>query len=277
MNRGFLKGPLLPIYACGAITMLIISIPMKGNYVATFFAGMIGATALEYVVGWGTETLFKVKYWDYSNQKFNFQGRICLSSSIAWGAFTILMNEVLHKPIDYALMQMPDWALYTSVAIISVIFVADVIVSVKAALDLRFMLEKLTKLRQDIDELQVQFALAKANRKDFIDELSERSKIRVADIQEDMKERWEVIQEKFSYSEEFVSEMREKHPELYRIYDKFSEKKKEYSVLLAKTGSGFKKQLLKNNPTATSKKFRHALADARYHIRKRKKKNKSEE
>ena len=85
VNRGFLKGPLLPIYASGAILMLLVSLPIRDNYVATFFAGMVAATALEYVVGVGMETLFKVKYWDYSNQRFNFQGRICLRSSIAWG------------------------------------------------------------------------------------------------------------------------------------------------------------------------------------------------
>ncbi len=274
VNRGFLKGPLLPIYASGAILMLVVSLPIRDNYVATFFAGMVAATALEYVVGVGMETLFKVKYWDYSNQKFNFQGRICFSSSIAWGGFTILMTEVLHKPVDYVMMHIPDWVLYTSVIIASVAFVTDTIVSVKAALDLRFMLEKLTKIRQDIEDLQVQYALAKANAKDYIDEISERSKLRVADIQEDVKERWEVIQEKFAYSEEFLAEMREKYPELYRIHNKFSEKRKEYSSLLAKTGSGLKKQLLKNNPSATSKKFRNALADARYHIHKRKNKNK---
>lgn len=252
--------------------MLLVSLPIRDNYVATFFAGMVAATALEYVVGVGMETLFKVKYWDYSNQRFNFQGRICLRSSIAWGGVTILMTEVLHKPIDYVMMHIPDWVLYTSVTIATVLFVTDTIVSVKAAFDLRFMLEKLTKIRQDIEDLQVQYALAKANTKDYIDEISERSKLRVADIQEDVKERWEVIQEKFAYSEEFLAEMREKYPELYRIHNKFSEKRKEYSSLLAKTGSGLKKQLLKNNPSATSKKFRNALADARYHIHNRKNK-----
>lgn len=273
VNRGFLKGPLLPIYACGAMVMLIVSIPIREDFVATFFAGMVAATALEYVVGVSMEALFKVKYWDYSDQKFHFQGRICLSSSIAWGCLTVLMTRVLHKPIDFIVINVSDWFLYTIVGVVSVIFVADTVVSVKAALDLRFMLEKLTKIRQDMDELQAQFALAKANTKDYIDELSERSKVRIAGIHEDVKDRWEVIQEKFAYSEEFVSEMREKHPELYHIYSKVREKRHEYSSLLVRTGSGLRKQILKNNPSATSKAFRNALADTMSHIRKRKKKN----
>ena len=63
------------------------------------------------------EQLFKVRYWDYSNQKFNLHGYICLSSSIAWGFLTIFMTHVIHKPIERAILSMPvlwDCLLYTS-------------------------------------------------------------------------------------------------------------------------------------------------------------------
>ena len=85
VNRGFMRGPFLPLYGSGGIMMLLVSRPFQDNLVMVFIAGCVGATVLEYVTGVVMEALFKVRYWDYSNQKFNFQGHICLSSSQAGG------------------------------------------------------------------------------------------------------------------------------------------------------------------------------------------------
>ena len=93
VNRGFLHGPFLPIYGSGAVMMLFVSEPFKNNLILTYFAGVVGATLLELVTGAAMEALLKVRYWDYSNQKFNYKGYICLSSSVAWGFLTILMNR----------------------------------------------------------------------------------------------------------------------------------------------------------------------------------------
>ena len=81
VNRGFLHGPFLPIYGSGAVMMLFVSEPFKNNLILTYFAGVVGATLLELVTGAAMEALLKVRYWDYSNQKFNYKGYICLSSS----------------------------------------------------------------------------------------------------------------------------------------------------------------------------------------------------
>ena len=100
VNRGFLRLPLLPLYGTGAVMMLWVSLPVKDNLLLVYLTGVIAATLLEYVTGWGMERLFKMKYWDYSNQRFNVKGYICLSSSIAWGFLTILLTEVIHRPIE---------------------------------------------------------------------------------------------------------------------------------------------------------------------------------
>lgn len=99
VNRGFLKLPMLPIYGSGAIAILIVTIPVRDNLWLVWLFGMISATLLELVTGAVMELLFKVKYWDYSNQKFNYKGYICLSSSIAWGFLSLLLTEVIHEPI----------------------------------------------------------------------------------------------------------------------------------------------------------------------------------
>ena len=76
VNRGFLHGPFLPIYGSGAVMMLFVSEPFKNNLILTYFAGVVGATLLELVTGAAMEALLKVRYWDYSNQKFNYKGYI---------------------------------------------------------------------------------------------------------------------------------------------------------------------------------------------------------
>lgn len=81
VNRGFMYGPMLPIYGFGALAVLISTIRVRDSIPLIFLFGMVGATLLEYVTGAVMERLFNVKYWDYSNQKFNLNGYICLTPS----------------------------------------------------------------------------------------------------------------------------------------------------------------------------------------------------
>ena len=154
VNRGFLRGPYLPIYGTGAIVMLVIAMPFRDNIILTFFAGMIGATLLEYITGVCMESLFKVRYWDYSNQPFNFQGQICLSSSICWGVFTVILTRYGHKPVQYFVSLIPFFLLAAINIVISVIFITDSIRSFQVAMDLRHLLEDMTKAKEQLERLR---------------------------------------------------------------------------------------------------------------------------
>ena len=92
VNRGFLRIPLLPLYGSGAVMMLWVSLPFQDNLILTYLSGVVGATALEYLTGLAMESLFKIRYWDYSHKKYNVHGYICLESSLFWGILTILMK-----------------------------------------------------------------------------------------------------------------------------------------------------------------------------------------
>lgn len=140
VNRGFLHGPFLPIYGSGAVMMLFVSEPFKENLILTYFAGVVGATVLELLTGMVMESLFKIKYWDYSNQKFNFRGYICLSSSVAWGFLTIIMNEGIHPAILRLLVLVPKMWMDSLLAIVSACVFVDVCLSVRDAIDLRNVL-----------------------------------------------------------------------------------------------------------------------------------------
>lgn len=158
VNRGFLHGPMLPIYGFGATIMLHVALPLHGRPVAIYVAGMLVATLFEYFVGWLMETIFKVKYWDYSEHRCQFRGRICLQSSLAWGALSLSLVYVLHRPVVYLLLWLSPVQLVVSLSVVSAAFAYDVVDSVRTALDLAKMLEEMEKMRVEVNELREQFA-----------------------------------------------------------------------------------------------------------------------
>ena len=145
VNRGFLHGPLLPIYGSGAIIILFVTLPVADNLWLVYILGLLAATALEYVVGAVMERLFKVRYWDYTKQPFNLHGYICLTSSIAWGFFSILLVRFVHPPIDRLLHKLPALLVNPLAGIITAAFLYDTVTSTRAAIDLREVLTKLTE------------------------------------------------------------------------------------------------------------------------------------
>ena len=258
VNRGFIRGPFLPLYGSGAIMMLLVSSPMKGNLVGIFIAGCLGATVLEYVTGVIMEALFKVRYWDYSHKKFNFRGQICLESSLCWGLLTILMTQFIHKPVESLAMMIPPRVLVLAVAVISVLFIADFVTSFQAAMDLRDILIKAEQARQELERVQkrLDVIIAVANN----DREIKREK-----REERMEELASAIEDTFLQLRDAIpgSELlREKMEEIVELRDKFIGSRRvgeenQQSFI----HSFFKRNLLKGNPTMTSHKFYDTLEE----------------
>ena len=177
VNRGFLHGPLLPIYGFGAVIILWATLPVRQSLPLIFLLGMLAATALEYVTGAAMEALFKVRYWDYSGKPFNLNGHICLSSSIAWGFFSILLVRCLHPPVGRLLGDIPSWCVDPLALVLTVAFTVDVVRSVQAALDLREMLTKLTEENEDLRRLAKRAEVAAAFAEDDLRRFRERTEV----------------------------------------------------------------------------------------------------
>ena len=154
INRGFLHGPLLPIYGFGAILILWVTLPVKDNLLLIFLFGMLAATALEYCTGTVMERLFKVRYWDYSNQRFNFQGQICLSSTLCWGALTVFMSRCLHPAVERLAFLIPPALMAGLVTVILVWFSVDFAFSFQAAMDLRDILVRAERAKKELERMQ---------------------------------------------------------------------------------------------------------------------------
>lgn len=279
-NRGFMRGPFLPLYGSGGIMMLVVSMPFQDSIVMTYLAGCVGATILEYITGVTMEALFKVRYWDYSNQKFNFQGYICLGTTISWGFLTILMTEIVHVPIENLVLSIPHGTLTVITWVLTVGIAADFALSFKAAIDLRNILIKMEQAKLELINIQKSldmiFARANAeweNRREEWesrreswnegilakkDAIAEGVSFRIEDLKSGIEGKLSsmknMVQTKPS---EYLESMKEELLELKTKYAVNMENRKQLSGLK----DFFQRGMLRSNPGMTSVRFKEALEE----------------
>lgn len=278
INRGFLRLPLLPLYGSGAIIMLWFTLPVKGNLALVFLFGMVGASALEYATGFAMERLFKMKYWDYSGNPFNLNGYICLGTSLAWGVLTIVLTELVHKPIEQLVLDLTPFLCGTAAVLTSILFTADAVRSTKEALDLSKVLESMTKLRAELEEAQLQMALFKAETaqkvSDFKDETIQRAanikgetavkltafKVETTAIKNELIEEASAIRN--GLKEDAASALSESAlAERLKALSDARERLSEYCC-------SYRNRILKGNPTVSSRWFGEALRDLKEYSKK---------
>lgn len=107
-NRGFMKSPFCPIYGVGALAGYFLLKGFAGNLFLLYLAGALSATAFEYLVGRLMLKLFGEVWWDYHEKPFNYQGLICLESTIAWGFYAVIIIGFLHGIV----MKYASWYTY---------------------------------------------------------------------------------------------------------------------------------------------------------------------
>lgn len=152
INTGFLKGTFCPIYGIGATMMLLFLDRFENKPVLLFCIAIIILTAWEYIVGVLLEKIFETKYWDYSNHKFNFQGRICLTNSICWGILGVLFVKYIHPFIQGIIAKIDINLLNYIMAILFTIFLVDMITSIIRVKNIKTTLEKVENINKEIKQ-----------------------------------------------------------------------------------------------------------------------------
>ncbi len=128
VNRGFLIGPICPIYGFGALLLTILLGTIQ-NPVAIFCVAFLGGSTLEYFTSFFMEKLFHVRWWDYSDRKVHLHGRICLTSSIYFGLAGILMVKVLNPLLLASISLLPNLLIIILAIVFILIYLADTILS----------------------------------------------------------------------------------------------------------------------------------------------------
>ena len=132
-KRGFLYGPLCPIYGWGAIILIMFFSTYKKKNLKLFVYSAIIFTLFEYLVSFGMEALFSLKWWDYTNEFMNLNGRVSIFYSFAWGIIAILVINFIYpffkKKINLLLSKIPYGIQVTVVYVLFAIFATDTVLS----------------------------------------------------------------------------------------------------------------------------------------------------
>ena len=152
VNRGFLNGPFCPIYGIGALIVITILTPVADNIILLFLSGMIFTSILEYITGFLLEVIFNLKWWDYSDYKFNIEGRVCLLNSTLFGVLSVItvnfINPIITKLIENIPANISIWIC----GILIICFSLDTIITVYKVLQLGGKLQEMNVLYQELKE-----------------------------------------------------------------------------------------------------------------------------
>ena len=184
INRGFLNGPVCPIYGFGMVIVLFALTPLSHSLLLLYLGGVLLPSALELVGGWALYKLYHTRWWDYSDYPFNIGGYICLEFSLLWGVGTLIVMKLVHPIIADTVALIPPLVGLILMFLLYVLYAADTIATAFAASDLARDLDALEKVAdsmhavsdamtellgtnamamdQKMDESRLQFKLAAA-------------------------------------------------------------------------------------------------------------------
>ncbi len=124
INRGFLYGPLCPVYGFGGLLVMYLLKPFSNTWVRLFLLATFLTSLLEYVTSWVMEKMFHTKWWDYSDMKFHIHGRVCLLNSLIFGTMATLASHFVH-PALFGFIQSID-AYYANLLALGLVVVLTV-------------------------------------------------------------------------------------------------------------------------------------------------------
>ena len=151
-NRGFIHGPMCPIYGVGALTVYFVLRPLEGNWLALYFGGTFLATSLEYVTAIIMQKIFGCIWWDYNDKPFNYKGILCLESTIAWGFYTLFLFIFLQKWVEAIVNLYPrSFGIYLGIGLI-IYYIIDFTISLIGAIGLNVRLKKLSAIVDEVQE-----------------------------------------------------------------------------------------------------------------------------
>ena len=157
VNRGFLTGPMCPIYGTAALVLIILIYnPFRDNPLAVFILGIILCDIVEYITSYVMEKLFSARWWDYTYEFMNIGGRICLKHTLYWGVISIIFVKTIHPAIDSLYNKIEGSYLKIILILVLSVFILDLINAVRKALDVRKLQIKINSLTKTLsDELSI--------------------------------------------------------------------------------------------------------------------------
>lgn len=155
VNRGFLNGPICPIYGFGVISVVLMLYDYQSNLIGLYCLSVVVATLLEWITGVVLERLFHHRWWDYSDMPFNIQGYICLPFSLLWGIACVLVVRFLFPLTQKIIWLLPEVIQIILIGIFLLVFLADLYVTVHEIFRLNMKLEKMQEITDELEAVSV--------------------------------------------------------------------------------------------------------------------------
>ena len=156
VNRGFLNGPICPIYGVG-VTMVIWCLdPVRENLLILYVASVILVTVLEGLTGYAMDKIFHNKWWDYSNMPMNIGGYVCVLFSLIWGVACVAIVDVIHPIIFKGLEWIPYIVGVVLIVILMFTLCADLYVTASGIIKMNRRLERMEKIAGELHEISDQ-------------------------------------------------------------------------------------------------------------------------
>ena len=156
VNRGFLNGPICPIYGVGVTLVIACLEAFQSNLLLLYISSVILVTVLEGVTGWAMDKLFHNKWWDYSKLPFNIGGYVCLLFSLIWGVACVFIVYFVHPLIHQVLSLIPHTAGIALIAILGIALLSDIIVTTSAIVKFNQYLERLKHITDELHAISNQ-------------------------------------------------------------------------------------------------------------------------
>lgn len=250
VNRGFLNGPVCPIYGVGGVLIVLCLTPLEENICLLFIGSVLVTSLIELATGFALEKIYHARWWDYTDQPFNIGGYICLKFSLAWGVAGIFLMKIIHPAVYGIIKVCPRIFGVILLIFFSAVFIADCLVTFVTVNKLSKRMEIMNgialKIHNISDKLGYHVYEKTVETGKIGAEIS--SKIDIQGIKEKSEHEREELKEKY---EKEIAALKEKY------------------AALAEEKNFFHKRIIKAFPSFKSKRFEDEFEKIKEHIKKR--------
>lgn len=292
VNRGFLNGPICPVYGIGVGVVVQFLMPLRHQELLLYVASTVLVTLIEGLTGFFLDKIFHHRWWDYSSLRFNLGGYVCLRFSLIWGSVCVFIVKVFHPIVLDLLAMIPFYVGLVMIVILGISLLADLYVTASAILKFNKRLQSMERIAEELRNLsdkmgeniyegvassaeareaglkrmedgKNQLAFYKEN---FMDKVEAAQ----ANIQERMESAQESMQERIESAQESVQERIESAQESARDqFARYQELQKAYADLASMPGK-VSRRLMRAFPNMTAPGFEQAMEKIREAMENRK-------
>lgn len=219
VNRGFLNGPICPVYGFGVGAVVLFLTPYRSNLILLYIASVVLVSAIEWLTGFILEKLFHNKWWDYSDMPLNLNGYICLLFSLIWGVACVVIVLFIHPVIHGLLAHIPMVIGVILIAILGIAMFSDLYITASGILKMNKRLETMQEIADELHQIS-----------DRIGENIYKSTVFAMEKQEDMKEKQEALRDSLAERREEFKDSLAERQEAFR--DSLAERHEEFHVTL---------------------------------------------